>query len=45
MQKIQRDEIERTWFRRVVMVLMVGMISVGVVPLIKNTLFPVQRNR
>lgn len=45
MQNAQREEIERTWFRRVVMVLMVGMIAVGAVPLIKNTLYPIQRNR
>jgi hypothetical protein len=39
----QQEAVERLWFRRVVTVLMVGMISVGAVPIIKNTLFPVQK--
>ena len=39
----QQEAIERMWFRRVVIVLMVGMISVGAVPVVKNALFPVQK--
>jgi hypothetical protein len=39
----QKEAIERMWFRRVVIVLMVGMISVGAVPIAKNALFPVQK--
>jgi hypothetical protein len=33
------------WFGRIVSLLMIGMICVGAIPLIKNTLYPVQRNR
>jgi hypothetical protein len=46
MQKVeveQKEAIERMWFRRVVTVLMVGMISIGAVPIMKNALFPVQK--
>ena len=46
MQKVAaetQEQVERRWFRRVATALMVGMILVGAVPLIKTTLFPVQR--
>ena len=46
MQKVEverKEAIERIWFRRVVTVLMVGMISVGAVPILKNAMFPVQK--
>jgi hypothetical protein len=46
MQKVEierQEAIERVWFRRVVIVLMVGMISVGAVPVLKNAMFPVQK--
>jgi hypothetical protein len=39
----QQEAVERMWFRRVVIVLMVGMISVGAVPIVKNAMFPVQK--
>ena len=38
-----QEEIERKWFRRVATVLMVGTILIGAVPIVKNTLFPVER--
>lgn len=44
-EREQKDAVERMWFRRIVTLLMVGMISVGAIPVIKNTLYPVQRNR
>lgn len=40
-----QEQVERTWFRRVVSVLMVVGISIGAVPIIKNTLFPVAKVR
>jgi hypothetical protein len=40
-----REEAERVWFRRVAMVIMLGTILSGALPLLKNTLFPVERNR
>jgi hypothetical protein len=40
-----QDEAERVWFRRVAMVIMLGTILSGALPLLKNTLFPVERNR
>jgi hypothetical protein len=43
--KLRQEVFERMWFRRVAVVLMIGMISIGVVPLLKNAMFPVQRNR
>ena len=42
---LEREEVERKWFRHVATVLMVGMIAVGALPLLKNTLFPVERIR
>jgi hypothetical protein len=42
---LEREEVERNWFIRVAAVLMVGMIAVGALPLLKNTLFPVERVR
>ena len=48
MQKVEverKEAIERIWFRRVVTVLMVGMIAVGALPLLKSALFPVERVR
>jgi hypothetical protein len=43
MQSVEREIIERQWFRRLATILMIGMICVGAVPLVKNALFPVQR--
>ena len=46
MQKVAaetQEEVERRWFRWVATVLMVGTIVIGAVPLIKTTLFPVER--
>ena len=40
-----REEVERNWFIRVAAVLMVGMIAVGALPLLKSSLFPVERVR
>jgi hypothetical protein len=39
----RKEAIERVWFRRVMTVLMVGMIAVGAVPIVKNAMFPVQK--
>jgi len=38
-----QEEVERRWFRRVATVLMIGTILIGAVPIVKNTLFPVER--
>jgi len=46
MQKVAvqtQEEVERKWFRRVATVLMIGTILIGAVPIVKNTLFPVDR--
>jgi hypothetical protein len=43
--KLSQEVFERMWYRRIAALLMIGMISIGVVPIVKNTLFPVQRNR
>jgi len=43
--KLSQEVFERMWFRRVAALLMIGMMCVGAVPLLKNTLYPVQRNR
>jgi hypothetical protein len=42
---LEREQVERNWFIRFAAVLMVGMIAVGALPLLKNTLFPVERIR
>jgi hypothetical protein len=42
---LEREQVERNWFKRVAAVLMVGMIAVGALPLLKNALFPVERVR
>ncbi len=38
-----KEENERVWFRRVVTVLMAGMICVGALPMLQATLFPVAK--
>ena len=40
-----REEIERYWFRVVVIALMVGGLTFGAVPLMKSTFFPVEKSR
>jgi hypothetical protein len=42
---MQHEQIERAWFVRIVAVVMLGLISVGAVPVIYNTLFPVAKTR
>ena len=47
MQKVAaetQEQVERRWFRWFATVLMVGTILVGAVPVVKNALFPVERN-
>lgn len=41
----EREVVERQWFRRLATVLMIGMISVGALPLLKNAVFPTQKIR
>jgi hypothetical protein len=40
-----REEVERDWFRRVAMIIMVAAICMGGFPVLKDTLFPVVRTR
>ena len=42
---MNREQVERQWFLRAVMVLMVAALTVGAVPIIKNTFFPVEKSR
>jgi cytochrome c oxidase assembly protein Cox11 len=42
---MEREQVERMWFRRVVIVMMVVGMSFGAVPLLKNTFFPVAKVR
>jgi hypothetical protein len=36
-----QEQIEREWFRKIVTVLLLGALTVGAVPILKNTFFPV----
>jgi hypothetical protein len=42
---MDREQIERVWFVRIVMVCMVGLIAVGAVPLLQHTFFPAAKTR
>jgi hypothetical protein len=42
---MSQDQVERRWFVRCVTVLMSAALLFGAVPVLKNTLFPVQKNR
>ena len=40
-----REEVERDWFRRVAMIILLASICMGGLPILKDTLFPVARTR
>jgi hypothetical protein len=40
-----QEEVERQWFRKIVSVLLLGLLTFGAVPILKNTFFPVERSR
>ena len=40
-----REEVERDWFRRVAVIILVASIGIGGLPILKDTLFPVVRTR
>jgi hypothetical protein len=42
---MEQEQIERAWFVRIVAVVMLACVSVGAVPVIYNTLFPVAKTR
>ncbi len=42
---MSQEQVERMWFRRAVIVMMVVGISFGAVPIVKAALFPVAKVR
>jgi hypothetical protein len=40
-----QEEVERQWFRKIVSVLLLGLLTFGAVPILKNTFFPVEKSR
>jgi hypothetical protein len=40
-----QEEVERQWFRKIVAVLLLGLLTFGAVPILKNTFFPVEKSR
>jgi hypothetical protein len=38
-----QEQVEREWFRKIATVLLLGALIVGVVPILKNTFFPVAK--
>jgi hypothetical protein len=42
---MSHEQFERMWFCRIVATLMLGCISFGAIPIIKTTLFPVEKIR
>jgi hypothetical protein len=40
-----REEVERYWFRVIVIVLMLGGITIGAAPVVKSTLFPTAKSQ
>jgi hypothetical protein len=36
-----QEQVERVWFRKIVTVLLLGALTVGAVPILKNMFFPV----
>ena len=42
---MNQEQIEREWFRKIVSVLLCGLLLVGAVPILKNTFFPVEKSR
>ena len=42
---MNQEQIEREWFRKIVSVLLLGLLAFGAVPIVKNTFFPVEKSR
>jgi hypothetical protein len=40
-----QEQVERQWFRRIVTVLLLGLLTFGAVPIVQNTLFPAEKSR
>ena len=38
-----QEQVEREWFKKVATILLLAALTVGVVPILKNTFFPVAR--
>ena len=38
-----QEVIEREWFRKIVAVLLLGLLTFGAVPIVKNTFFPAEK--
>jgi hypothetical protein len=42
---MSQEQIEREWFRKIVTVLLLGLLTFGAVPIVKNTFFPAEKSR
>ena len=42
---MSQEQIEREWFRKIVTVLLLGLLTFGAVPIVKNTFFPAEKAR
>ena len=42
---MQQEQVERAWFVRIAAVIMLVCISVGAIPVLKSTIFPVEKTR
>ena len=41
---MNREQVERKWFRRIASVLMLAALTFGAVPIVKNTFFPAEKS-
>ena len=42
---MNQEQVEREWFRKIVSVLLLGLLTFGAVPIVKNTFFPAEKSR
>ena len=40
-----QEEVERDWFRKIVSVLLLALLTFGAVPIVKNTFWPAEKSR
>ena len=40
-----KEQIERAWFRKIVSVLLLGLLTFGAVPIVKGMVFPAEKSK
>ena len=42
---MNQEQVEREWFRKIVSVLLLGLLAFGAVPIVKSTVFPAEKSK